>query len=120
IVTLLALASVSYGATSRAAQPCGGIKVGEGALSLGDRLTLDQVSQPDGEACIKAIANELMKREGLQGITIAARVPNDEGMRKKGEEAARLMADKLAAAGLRRSLISTVVPTARPDERDAL
>ena len=120
LVTLVTgLASVAA-SRSHAAQPCGGIKVGDGALSLGDRLSLDRVAQPDGEACIKAIATELMKREGLQGITIAARVPNDEGMRKKGEEAARLMADKLAAAGLRRSLISTVVPTARPDEKDAL
>lgn len=117
IVMLLALTSA---APAMASQPCGGIKVGEGALALGDRFALDRVAQPDGEACIKAIADELMKREGLQGVTIAARVPNDEGMRKKGEEAAKTVADKLAAFGLRRSLISTVVSTARPDEKDAL
>lgn len=119
-VALATLSLLLSASAAHANTPCGGIKVGEGALSFGDRLSLDLVAQPDGDACIKAVAVELAKREGLQGVTIAARVPNDEGMRKKGEAAASLMADKLAAAGIRRSLISTVVPTARPDEKDAL
>lgn len=117
----LSIASIpAWAGSGHAATPCGGIRVGEGAMSLGDRLSLDRVDKPDGELCIKAIAAELLKREGLQAITIAARVPNDEGMRKKGQDAARHMADRLAAHGVQRSLVSTVVPTARPDEKDAL
>ncbi len=120
LASVVAATLFAGGLTAHAAQPCGGIKVGEGALSFGDRLTLDAVKAADGEACLKAVAAELAKREGLQGITIAARVPNDESMREKGRDAANYMADKLASFGLKRSLISTVVPTARPDEKDAL
>lgn len=115
-----ALAMVGGGTASAAAEPCGGLKVQEGIVSFGDRLTLEAVAGADGEACLKAVAAELTKRTNLQGVTIAARVPNDKAMRDKGNVAANLAADRLASFGIERRLISTVVPMARPDEKDAL
>ncbi len=106
--------------TAQAANPCGGIKIGEGALSFGERLTLDLAKGPEGDLCMKAVAAELMKLPALQTVTIAARVPNDKSMRDKGMEVANLMADRLAANGIARSMVSTVVPMARPDEKDAI
>lgn len=103
-----------------ATNPCGGIKIGEGAMSFGQRLTLDLAKSPEGETCIKAVAAELLKLAELQTVTIAARVPNDKAMRERGMDVANYVADKLADNGLQRSMVSTVVPMARPDEKDAI
>lgn len=119
ILSGLVLALLS-GSAHAASSPCGGIKIGEGALSFGERLTLDVAKGPDGESCIKAVAEELAKMPALQTVTIAARVPNDKAMREKGLEVANFVADRLAANGIARSMVSTVVPMARPDEKDAI
>jgi len=116
----LALTLLLSSAAQAASNPCGGIKMGEGALSFGDRLTLDAAKGPEGEVCLKAVAAELLKLPSLQTVTIAARVPNDKSMRDKGLEVANFVADRLAANGIARSIVSTVVPMARPDEKDAI
>lgn len=108
------------GGVANAAAPCGGIKVSEGSLTFGDRMTLDGSRSQEGTACIKAVAEQLLKMNALQTITVAARVPNDKSMREKGMETANYVADKLAEFGLQRSMVSTVVPMARPDEKDAI
>jgi len=103
-----------------AQEPCGGLEVGEGAFVFKERLTLDLVKQPAGDKCLAAVAAELQKRPDMQSVTIAARVPNDKGMRDRGLELASYAADKLASLGVPRGLLSVVVPTGRPDEKDAI
>ena len=116
----LLLSSVLLAPAAHAAEPCGGIKIAEGALTFGTRMTLDLARGPEGAACFKAVAAALLGRGELQTVTVAARVPNDKAMREKGMEVANQVADRLAEAGLVRSLVSTVVPMARPDEKDAI
>lgn len=102
------------------ANPCGGLEVGDGAFVFKQRLSLDQVKQPDGEACLQAVAAEIAKRPDMQSVTIAARVPNDKAFRERGLETATFAADRIASHGVSRTLISVVVPTARADEKDAI
>ncbi|MFO0744171.1 MAG: FecR family protein [Myxococcota bacterium] len=112
--------SLAVAGSARADAPCGGLEVGDGAFVFKERLTLDLVQQPAGLDCLKAVAAEIEKRADMQSVTIAARVPNDKAMREKGFATATFAAEKLAAFGVPRSLVSTVVPTARPDEKDAI
>lgn len=104
----------------RADEPCGGLEVGEGAFVFKERLTLDLVKTPAGDACLSAVAAELMKRPDMQSVTIAARVPNDKVMRDRGLELANHASEKLVSLGVPRGLLSVVVPTGRPDEKDAI
>lgn len=120
ILSNLIILSTLLAGTARAADPCGGLEVGEGAFVFRDRLSLDAVKTPAGDACLTAVANELMKRPDMQSVTIAARVPNDKAMRDRGLELATHAADKIASLGVPRGLLSVVVPTGRPDEKDAL
>lgn len=121
IIALLGgLALAASAPVSRAAEPCGGIKVGDGVLTFGTRMTLDLAMGPEGASCFKTVAALLRSRPDLQTVTIAARVPNDKAMREKGMAAANVVADHLSEGGLPRGLVSTVVPMARPDEKDAI
>lgn len=122
VVGLVACALASVSTAARAEPgPCGGLTFGEGAITFGERLTLARVAEPAGDECLKAVAAELVKRQAsVQVVTIAARVANDKTMRDAGLAAANAAADKLAAAGVPRSLVSVVVPTAAADEKDGL
>lgn len=117
---LASLVPMVLASDALAARPCGGIKLGEGSLAFGERLTLDGVKTPEGEACLKAVAEELGKLATLQTVTVAVRVANDKALRDRGSEVAAFVADTLAQNGIARGLISTVVPMARPDEKDAV
>ena len=58
----LALVSGIGGAAGVAnAAPCGGIKVSEGSLTFGQRMTLDSSRSDEGTACIKAVAEQLLR-----------------------------------------------------------
>jgi len=123
IVVVLALCLVApLAATSARADdpPCGGLEVGEGAFVFRQRQDLALIKTPAGDACLAAVAAELVKRPDMQSVTIAARVPNDKAKRDEGLAVATYVADKLASLGVTRGLMSVVVPTARPDEKDAI
>ena len=121
VVAMVGLAVVLGSGAARAGDgPCGGLVVGEGALTFGERLTLAKVGEPAGDACIAAVGAALAQRKNLQVVTVSARVPSDKTMRDKGLAAGNAVADKLAAAGLARTLVSVVVPTAAADEPDGI
>lgn len=120
LVPLAVVVPLVAAGAAHAARPCGGIKLGEGSFAFGERLTLDGVKTPDGEACLKAVVEELGKLGSVQSITIAVRVANDKALRERGAEVAAYVADRLAQGGIARGMISTVVPMARPDEKDAV
>ncbi|TNF27488.1 MAG: hypothetical protein EP329_19340 [Deltaproteobacteria bacterium] len=102
------------------ASPCGGLKVADGVVEFGSTQRVADVRSDAMDQCIVAVAEELGRRPGVRSVTVAARVADNEEARRSGAEAAAWVQERLAAHGVTREHISTVVPRRFPGEAEGL
>ncbi|PKN58596.1 MAG: hypothetical protein CVU56_04960 [Deltaproteobacteria bacterium HGW-Deltaproteobacteria-14] len=116
----LAASALLVAAVPAAAAPCGGLKVADGVVEFGATQRINDVRSKAMEACLAAVASELHARAGVRSVTVAARVADSEEARRVGGVAASWVQERLAAHGLDKARISTVVPRIAPGEAEGL
>jgi len=99
-------------APAQAAEPCGGLTVARGAVTVGQPLPVSASLNADALSCLTAIGRDLSSRPALRTVTVAVRLPDAERLDGHGLEVAQAYADALAAAGVPRSRLSEVAPAA--------
>jgi len=96
-----------------AGDACQGIALAHGSVNLGVRLP---VSKDLGtvDRCLTEVGQTLSQRSGLRTVTVSVRVPDAERVEGNALSIGEAYVEKLVAAGVRRSRISTVAPAGRP------
>lgn len=117
---VLAAFALLVGALPVAAAPCGGLKVADGVVEFGATQRINDVRSEAMDACLAAVATELQARAGVRSVTVAARVADSAEARRVGAVAAGWVQERLAAHGLDKGRISTVVPRMAPGEAEGV
>ncbi|MCB9731788.1 MAG: FecR domain-containing protein [Deltaproteobacteria bacterium] len=111
-----AAGSALAGAPPAEPAPCGGLRVADGVVELGEPLLLGTIEEPAAVACLQAIAGELVKRPAIRSVIVAARAVGGRGQMDAALASARFAAGKLAAFGVPEGRIGAVAPHGAPGE----
>ena len=110
VATMLALSS------AEAADACGGVGVGDGAIETGRALATGDAITPEDRACLDLIGARLVDRGGVRTMTIAARVPDAERAGGLGTSLGTSAGARLAEAGIPAARITVIQPPLGPGQ----
>ncbi len=112
----IVLAALLAASVAGAADPCGGLTVQDGAVTIGRALATGAAVTPDDLACFDQIGKRLVDRGGVRSVTVLARVPDAERAAGKGQMLAASAGARLTDAGIPSARITMVQPPLGPGQ----